>query len=112
MIDDRVCECGCGRSLALRRSDCKWATEGCKKRAKRGLPTRMPDGAGTPRGRNGRFVRHRSGAQISYWKGVRRLERFIGAQLHWTDPEAIREAAQEVLRPALPDKQRERLEAR
>lgn len=43
-MTERVCTCGCGASLARMRSDALWASEACRKRARR---SNSPDQART-----------------------------------------------------------------
>jgi hypothetical protein len=91
---NRLCACGCESPLADLRADAVWATDACRKRGYAPVSTEKA------RNRKGS-----SGFQMSYPKAVRiataRLAMFV---------EAPRVEA--ALKEALPERQRERLEAR
>lgn len=97
----RVCACGCGASLAGMRADALWSTDACRKRGY------APPSAEKGRNRHG----PRGGLQVSY----RRAEAILRAALRYRAGYADDRAdywADCLMREALPERQRERLEAR
>lgn len=94
----RLCECGCGEPLAGRRPEARYATDQCRARdwkAKRGYGPQRRPGSRT----------NASGLQVSFRKAVDVLaDEFDGYLLPWEIESA--------LKLALPDRQRQRLEAR
>jgi hypothetical protein len=100
------CACGCGRSLAHLKKPGRYASDACRARA-----WKARHGSGAPRavGTAENGSRHYGGLQVSYRKAVDTL----AIAFYGEPPDAFSRArVEEMLRPALPARQRERLDAR
>jgi len=93
---ERVCRCGCGRSLAGRRPQARYALPACRTRGWR-KPSQN---------------RHRSGLQVSYAKAVRMVAEALHGDAYMGSVEQALRWAQTVLAEALSERQRARLDER
>lgn len=106
------CECGCGADLTRRQA--RYASDACKSRAWRQRSGyRIPPAAEVCQTRPKRAKSGQSGLQVSYRRAVDVLAAMIDGHVdRMLPPGAARSWADELMREALSDKQRARLDAR
>lgn len=103
---ERVCACGCKRSLNGMRRDAVWYSRACAVRWARSNPGKSLLDAHSANGGRTRRRSGPSGRQVSYRKAVATLADWLNVLP--TDDSTLH--AEEILRPALPARQRARLE--
>jgi hypothetical protein len=105
---ERVCACGCKRSLEAMRKDARWYSEACMKAWMRKHPgRRLSEAHSTDKA----LTRQRSGLQVTYAKATTAACRAAGeARLAQGVP--VQVLVERQMKRALSDRQRARLEQR
>jgi hypothetical protein len=113
---ERVCACGCKRSLDGMRRDAVWYSRAHAVRWARSNPGKSLLDAHNANGGRTRRRSGRSGVQVSYRKAVEAIVKGFTPHTygHWCYPQSfeddVRQSAEVALRSALSDRQRAQLE--